>query len=255
MKTGDFMINRYKTEAMETLFTDESKFKAFLEVEVAALKAFAALGKIPLDSALKIERDAVVDVLRIQAIEKETKHDVIAFTRSVGESLGEEKKWLHYGLTSTDVVDTALSVQYKKANAIIEERLLAFLEVLKVKAKQYKTTPVIGRTHGIHADITSFGLKFALYYDEFMRHLKRFKAARKVIEVGKISGAVGNFAHTPPFIQDKVCELLGLGSTNISTQTLQRDRHAEYMHSLVMMALSIEKIAVEIRHLQRTEVQ
>ncbi len=248
------MIERYRLETMYNLFQDKSKFNAFLAVEIAALKAFSKLGKIPEEDVVKIEKKARVDVPRIKAIEKETKHDVIAFTRAVSETLGDEKKWVHYGLTSTDVVDTALSLLYQQANQIIENKLNAFMEVLKEKAYAYKNTPCIGRTHGIHADITAFGLKFALYYDEFMRHKKRFKAARATIEVGQISGAVGNFANTPPEIQDEVCKILHLTSTNISTQTLQRDRHVEYMNSLVMMATSIEKIAVEIRHLQRTEV-
>jgi adenylosuccinate lyase len=248
------MIERYRLETMHKLFQDESKFNAFLAVEIAALKAFSKLGKIPKEDVEKIEMSAQVDVQRIKAIEQETKHDVIAFTRAVSETLGEEKKWVHYGLTSTDVVDTAMSVLYQQANQIIDTKLNIFMEVLKEKAYAYKDTPCIGRTHGIHADITAFGLKFALYYDEFTRHKKRFKAARETIEVGQISGAVGNFANTPPQIQDDVCKTLHLASANISTQTLQRDRHVEYMNSLVMMATSIEKIAVEIRHLQRTEV-
>lgn len=248
------MIKRYRLDSMSELFTEEAKFNAFLAVEIAALKAFSTYGKIPKEDVAKIEKKAHVNVERIEAIEAETKHDVIAFTRAISETLGEEKKWVHYGLTSTDVVDTALSLMYQKANHIIANKLEIFMAVLKKKAYQYKDTPCIGRTHGIHADITAFGLKFALYYDEFMRHKKRFSAARKSIEVGQISGAVGNFANTPPEIQDEVCRLLNLGSANISTQTLQRDRHVEYMNSLVMMATTIEKIAVEIRHLQKTEV-
>jgi adenylosuccinate lyase len=249
------MIERYRLKEMADLFTDQAKYETFLKVEIATLEAFSKLGVIPIEDVNKIKKNAQVDVERIKELEQITKHDVIAFTRAISETLNEEKKWVHYGLTSTDVVDTSLSIIYKKANDLIYLQILDFLEILKQKAFKYENTPCIGRTHGIHADITSFGLKFALYYDEFKRHLERFNTVRKRIEVGKISGAVGNFAHTPPFIQDEACRLLGLGSVNISTQTLQRDRHAEYMSVLALMASSMEKIALEIRHLQRTEVR
>jgi len=249
------MIERYRRNEMAILFEDNVKFKHFLEVEIKTLEAFNQLGVVPNNDLDKIKSKATFDVERIRTIEQQTKHDVIAFTRAVSESLGEEKKWVHYGLTSTDVVDTALGLTYKKANDLIEADLVRFLDVLKQNALKYKHTPCIGRTHGIHADITSFGLKFALYYDIFKRHLIRFKSVRKSIEAGKISGAVGNFANTPPFVQDYVCEALGLESAAISTQTLQRDRHAEYLSLLALIASSIEQIAVEIRHLQRTEVK
>ncbi len=248
------MIERYRNQLMTELFDDKRKFKAFLDVEIASLKAFAKLELIPKEAVEAVINHARIDVDRIIELEQVTKHDVIAFTRAVGETLGDEKKWFHYGLTSTDVVDTAMSTIYKEANGLIDARLDAFMDVLKRLANTYRKTPCIGRTHGIHADVTAFGLKFALYYEDFKRHRRRFDAARKVIEVGKISGAVGNFAHTPPFIQDEVCQLLGLSSANISTQTLQRDRHAEYMNSLTLIASGIEKIALEVRHLMRTEV-
>ena len=249
------MIERYRRKEMATLFEDQTKFEHYLAVEIHTLEAFEQLGVIPREDLDKIKSNASFDLERIYDIEQRTKHDVIAFTRAVSETLGEEKKWVHYGLTSTDVVDTAMGVTYQKANHIIEADLVRFIDVLKQKAKTYQHTPCIGRTHGIHADITSFGLKFALYVDIFTRHLDRFKAARKSIEAGKISGAVGNFANTPPFVQDYVCEALHLESANISTQTLQRDRHAEYMSVLALIASSIEQLAVEIRHLQRTEVR
>ncbi len=249
------MIARYRLKEMAELFSDEMKFKTYFDVEVATLQAFSETGAIPFDVVEKIKENGRVNLSRIQELEKLTKHDVIAFTRALSETLGEERNWVHYGLTSTDVVDTALGVIYQKANNKLLEDLNQFLSVLKAKALQYENTYCIGRTHGIHADVTVFGLKFALYYDEFKRHLTRFNAVRKRIEVGKLSGAVGSFAFTTPALQDRVCELLGIESASISTQTLQRDRHAEYMSVLVLMASSIEKIAVEIRHLQRTEVR
>ncbi len=248
------MIERYRLEKMARLFSDEVKFKTYFAVEIAALEAFSELGKIPKQDIETIKLNGRVDLKRIYALEKQTKHDVIAFTRALSETLGEEKKWVHYGLTSTDVVDTALAVIYQQANAMILKHMKQILTVLKAKALQYQSTLTIGRTHGIHADVTVFGLKFALYYDEFKRHLERFNAVRKRIEVGKLSGAVGTFAYTSPALQDRVCEKLGIASAAISTQTLQRDRHAEYGCVLALMAATIEKIAVEIRHLQRTEV-
>ncbi|TVP95297.1 MAG: adenylosuccinate lyase [Acholeplasmatales bacterium] len=248
------MIERYRLPAMQALFKDEARYKTFLEVECAVLIVLAEQGMIPPEAAKEVVRKARIDVARIQALEAETRHDVIAFTRAVGETLGDEKQWLHYGLTSTDVVDTALALTLKQANAILLERIETFMHQLRVLAKTYRDTPCIGRTHGMHAEVTTFGLKFALYYDEFKRHLDRFHAVRTRIEVGKISGAVGNFNLVSPAVQDAVCARLGIGHAAISTQTLQRDRHAEYVSVLVLIAASIEKIALEIRHLQRTEV-
>jgi adenylosuccinate lyase len=249
------MIDRYSRTNVKNLFSDQSKFEAYLKVEIATLRAFERLGVIPKIDVDAIEKNANFDVNRIKEIEKETKHDIVAFTRAVSESLGNEKKWVHYGLTSTDVVDTANAVIYKQANDILLQDLLTFQETLKTKAIQYKNTPCIGRTHGIHAEITSFGLKWALWYEEFNRHIKRFKEARMDIETGKISGAVGNFANTPAEVQDFVCDSLQIQSAKISTQTLQRDRHANYMSLLALIGTTLEKIATEIRHLQRTEVR
>ena len=249
------MLSRYKRQVVQDIFTEEAKFSAFLEMEILTLEAWSKLGKIPKEDVIKIREKASFSVKRIKEIEETTRHDIIAFTRCVSESLGEEKKWVHYGLTSTDVVDTANGYLYKKANDIIWQDLLDFREVLRKQAIKHKFTPCIGRTHGIHADITSFGLKWALWYDEFNRHLMRFEAVRKEVEMGKISGAVGNFANTPPEIQDYVCKALGIGSSNISTQVLQRDRHASYMAEIALIGGTLEKIALEIRHLQRTEVR
>ena len=220
-----------------------------------ACEAWSELGEIPKEDVEKLWKNAKFDIDRIYEIEQQTRHDVVAFTRCVSESLGDEKKWVHYGLTSTDVVDTAYGYLYKKADKILLEDIERFMEILKKKALQYKMTPMIGRTHGVHAEITSFVLVLALWYEEMKRNLKRFKAACEDIEAGKISGAVGTFANTPPFVQDYVCEKLGIQSAKISTQTLQRDRHAEYFATLALIGTSLEKMATEIRHLQRTEVR
>ncbi len=248
------MISRYQRTVMQTLFSEQNRYEAFLKVELAALKAHAEAGNIPKDVVAHITKHATFNIEAIHEIEQRTRHDVIAFTEAVGRHLGEEKKWFHYNLTSTDVVDTALSLTIQEANDHIETGLIRFIDVLKKQAKTYKHTPCIGRTHGVHADITSFGLKFALYVDIFQRHLERFRALRPRIEVGKISGAVGNFANVSPAIQDSICNELNLTSANISTQTLQRDRLAEYGSFLALVAASIEQLAVEIRHLSRTEV-
>ena len=249
------MIERYRRQVVQDLFTEKAKFDAYLKMEIHTLEAWSNLGKIPKEDVDKIRENALFSVERIKEIEQETRHDIVAFTRCVSESLGEEKKWVHYGLTSTDVVDTANGYILKQANDILWEDIISFQEVLKQQALKYMNTPCIGRTHGIHADITSFGLKWALWYDEFSRHIERFKMVCKEVEMGKISGAVGNFANTPPEVQDYVCDAMGIGSSNISTQTLQRDRHANYMAELALIGGTLEKIAGEIRHLQRTEVR
>ncbi len=249
------MIKRYSREEMELIWTEKSKFNAYLKVEILAAEAWSELGVIPKEDVKKLWEKASFNIERIYEIEKETRHDIVAFTRAVSETLGEEKKWVHYGLTSTDVVDTANGYILKQANDIIRKGLNDFLNILKENAIKYKNIPCIGRTHGIHADITSFGLKWALWYDEMKRNIERFNRAAKDVEAGKISGAVGNFANTPPFVQDYVCEKLGITSSNISTQTLQRDRHAHYMSVIALIGSTMEKIAVEIRHLQRTEVR
>jgi adenylosuccinate lyase len=249
------MLKRYSRDEIRNIWSEESKFKAYLKVEILACEAWSELGEIPAEDVKKLWNNASFNIERIYEIEKETRHDVVAFTRSVSETLGDEKKWVHYGLTSTDVVDTAYGYLYKQVNDIIEKDILTFTETLKNKAIKYKNTPCIGRTHGVHAEITSFGLKFALWYDEMQRNIVRFTNARKRVECGKISGAVGTFANTPPFVQDYVCEKLGIVSSNISTQVLQRDNHAEYFSTLALIASSLEKMAMEIRHLQRTEVR
>lgn len=192
---------------------------------------------------------------RAQEIEQETRHDVVAFTRQVSETLGDERKWVHYGLTSTDVVDTALSYVIKQANEIIEKDIERFIKVLEEKAKNYKYTLMMGRTHGVHAEPTTFGVKMALWYTEMKRNLKRFKEVRKEIEVGKMSGAVGTFVNIPPEIEQYVCDHLGIDTAPVSTQTLQRDRHAYYIATLALVATSLEKFAVEIRNLQKTETR
>ncbi len=248
------MIDRYTLPEMTSIWSMQSKFEAYLAVEILNVEALHHLGIVSNDDLLKIKENAKFDLAEIITLEKELKHDVIAFTRSVSSSLGTEKRYIHYGLTSTDVVDTAYGVLYKKANQLIKKDVERFLALLKDKALQYQKTYCIGRTHGIHADITVFGLKFALFYDEMKRNYQRFLAACKEIEVGKISGAVGNYAFTHPDVEAYICKALGLDTVNISTQVLQRDRHANYMSSLVLLASTIEKMALEIRHLQRTEV-
>ncbi len=248
------MIDRYSRACMREIWTDENKFKAYLRVEILACRAWSEIGHIPSEDVNLIEKNASFNLNRIYEIERETKHDVVAFTRAVSETLGKEKKWVHYGLTSTDVVDTANGYLLKQANDILYEDIVRFMKVLENQAIKYKKTPCIGRTHGIHADITSFGLKFLLWHEEMKRNLKRFSESRLEVETGKMSGAVGNFANIPPYIQNYVCEHLGLESANISTQVLQRDRHAYYLATLATIASSLEQMALEIRHLQRTEV-
>lgn len=248
------MVERYGREIMRQVWTEENKFNAYLKVEILAAEAWRELGVVPAEDVEKLWAKASFSIDRIKEIELQTRHDIVAFTRTVSESLGEERKWVHYGLTSTDVVDTANGYLFLQANKIIEEDLIKYMEVLKRQAKRYKYTPCIGRTHGIHADITSFGLKWVLWYEEMRRNLERFRTAARGVEVGKISGAVGNFANIPPFVQDYVCEKLGIDSANISTQVIQRDRHAYYMATLAVIGASLEQMALEIRNLQRTEV-
>ncbi len=249
------MIDRYARDEMKSIWSEQSKYDAWLKVEILACEAWAKLGEIPLKDVDALWENASYDVKRIYEIEQETRHDVVAFTRAVSETLGEERKWIHYGLTSTDVVDTAYGYLYKQANEILRKDLEVFMDTLKAQAIRYKDTVCMGRTHGVHAEITTFGLKFALWYEEMKRNMERFDMASKGVEAGKISGAVGTFANTPPYVQDYVCEKLGIVSSNISTQTLQRDRHAQYFATLALIATSIEKMATEIRHLQRTEVR
>lgn len=249
------MIDRYARKQMQEVWSEKAKYDAWLKVEILIDEAWSKLGHIPEEDVKKIKENAKFDVDRIAEIENETRHDVVAFTRCVSESLGEEKKWIHYGITSTDVVDTANGIRYKNANDILSKDIDDFMAILKEKALLYKDTVMMGRTHGVHAEITTFGMKFALWYEEMKRNKERFEHARKMVETGKISGAVGTFANIPPFIQDYVCEQLGIESSAISTQILQRDRHAEYFATLALIGTILEQMATEIRHLQRTEVR
>lgn len=249
------MISRYSREEMTDIWSLENQFNAWLAVELAACRAWSKLGKIPKKDVEELYKNASFDVNRIKEIEKQTKHDVVAFTRSVSESLGGEKKWVHYGLTSTDVVDTANGYRLKQANEILRNDLQQIIDVLAQKAKEHKFTVMMGRTHGVHAEPTTFGLKCALWYAEMKRNQERFERAAHDVEFGKMSGSVGTFANIPPKVEELVCEELGLGAAPISTQTLQRDRHAAYISTLALIGSTMEKIAVEIRHLQRSEVR
>ncbi|MEC2075024.1 adenylosuccinate lyase [Metabacillus fastidiosus] len=249
------MIERYTRPEMGAIWTEENRFKAWLEVEILACEAWAELGTIPKEDARLLRERASFDVKRIREIEAETRHDVIAFTRAVSETLGDERKWVHYGLTSTDVVDTALSYLLKQANDILLKDIENFVEILKDKALEHKDTVMMGRTHGVHAEPTTFGLKLALWHEEMKRNLERFRRASEGVQFGKISGAVGTYANIDPFVEQYVCKNLGIQPAPISTQTLQRDRHADYMAALALVATSIEKFAVEIRGLQKSETR
>ena len=249
------MIERYSRPEMAAIWTEQNKFEAYLKVEILACEAWAHLGHIPMEDVEKLWKNASFDLNRIYEIERETRHDVVAFTRAVSETCGDEKKWVHYGLTSTDVVDTANGYLLKQANDILRADIQRFIDVLGEKAKKYKHTVQMGRTHGVHAEITTFGLKLALWYEEMKRNQARFEEAARAVECGKISGAVGTHANIPFFVQDYTCEKLGIESAKISTQTLQRDRHAAYMAAIALVGASIEKMGIEVRHLQRTEVR
>lgn len=249
------MIERYTRPEMKAVWSDENRYQSWLEVEILADEAWAELGEIPREDVEKIRTDASFDIERILEIEKETKHDVVAFTRTVSESLGDEKKWVHYGLTSTDVVDTAYGYQLKQANDILRKDLKHLLDVIGEKAVEHKDTVCMGRTHGVHAEPTTFGLKLARWYSETKRNIERFEHAAKGVEAGKISGAVGTFANIPPFVEKYVCDNLGTRPQEISTQVLPRDLHAEYLSSMALVATSIENFATEIRGLQKSETR
>ncbi|CAK1222375.1 MULTISPECIES: adenylosuccinate lyase [Fructobacillus] len=248
------MLDRYSRPAMRDIWSLQNQYQTWLDVEIAIDEAWSKLGEIPAEDVEKIRQNATFDVARIEEIEAVTHHDIVAFTRTVSESLGEEKKWVHFGITSTDVVDTSYGVRLKQANAILEEDLENFIAVLKKKAIEYKDTVMIGRTHGVQAEPTTFGLKIARFYSEMERNLERFKKAARGVEAGKISGAVGTFANIPPEIEQYVCERLGLHAQEISSQVLPRDLHADYMATLALIASSMEGFAVEIRSLQRSEI-
>ncbi len=249
------MISRYSRAEMSEIWTEQNQFQAWLDVELAACWAWAKLGVIPMEDVDKLYEKGSFKLKRIKEIEEKTRHDVVAFTRAVSETLGEEKKWIHYGLTSTDVVDTAWGVRLKQANKILRDDLNRMISVLAEKAKKYKYTVMMGRTHGIHAEPTTFGLKCALWYAEMKRNVERFERAAADVEFGKLSGSVGTFANIPPEVEQYTCEKLGLTPAPVSTQTLQRDRHAYYLSTLALIASTMEKMAVEVRHLQRSEVR
>lgn len=249
------MLERYTRPEMKDIWSDENRYQSWLEVEILADEAWAELGEIPKEDVQKIRENASFDINRILEIEKETKHDVVAFTRAVSETLGDEKKWVHYGLTSTDVVDTAYGYQLKQANDILRKDLQNLLDVIGKKAQEHKYMVCMGRTHGVHAEPTTFGLKLARWYSEMKRNIERFEHAAKGVEAGKISGAVGTFANIPTFVEKYVCEKLGTRPQEISTQVLPRDLHAEYMSSIALIATSIENFATEIRGLQKSETR
>ncbi|NFA47998.1 adenylosuccinate lyase, partial [Pediococcus acidilactici] len=236
------MIDRYTRPEMQKIWNRQAQFDSWLEVEIAVVKAWNKVGKVPDEDLALIEKNARFDIDRIDEIESQTHHDVIAFTRAVSESLGEERKWIHYGLTSTDVVDTAQSLRIKAANKIIAADLEKLQATLKEMAIKYKDLITVGRTHGIHAEPTTIGLKFLRWYSEINRNIERFKQARQHIEVGKISGAVGTFANITPQIEEWVCEMLGIRHQEISTQILPRDLHAEYLSVLALIASQIEEM-------------
>jgi adenylosuccinate lyase len=245
---------------MGRIWTEESKYWCWLQVETAASTVLAEDGVIPVEAAETIAKHAGFSVMRIQEIEAEVKHDVIAFTTAVSESLNlqghaAESRWLHYGLTSNDVVDTAQALQVKQASVLIRAGLVELLAVLKRRALEFKHTPTIGRTHGIHAEPTTFGLKLLNWYAEMQRNLARFDAAAEDMRVGKLSGAVGTFGHLKPEHEERICEMLGLKPAPVATQVIQRDRHAAYISTLAIIGSTLDKIAIEVRHLQRTEVR
>ncbi len=249
------MIPRYTRPEMGRVWSDENKFRCGLQVEVAASLTLAEAGIVPRSAAKAIAQRGDFDLKRIQEIEAEVKHDVIAFTTAVAEKVGPEARWLHYGLTSNDVVDTAQALQIKEASRIIVAGLKEFRDVLARRAREFQHTPIIGRTHGIHAEPTTFGLKLANWYAETVRNIGRFERSAEEMRVGKLSGAVGNLAHLEPELEEKICQRLGLEAAPISSQVIQRDRHAYYVATLATIASTLDKIATEIRHLQRTEVR
>ena len=249
------MIARYTRPAMGRIWSEENKYCMWLEVEATASEVLAEASIVPQSAAHAIRAHRGVDVARIHEIEAEVKHDVIAFTTSIAEKIGPESRWLHYGLTSNDVVDTAQALQIKEVSRLIRQGILALAAILRQRALEFKHTPTIGRTHGIHAEPTTFGLKLLNWYAEVQRDLARFDAAAEDMRVGKLSGAVGTFGHLKPEHEEAICSRLGLRADPIATQVIQRDRHAAYIGTLALLASTLDKIAVEIRHLQRTEVR
>ena len=254
------MIDRYTRPEMGRIWSEENKYQQWLEVELATAEALAETGEVPQDAAKLLRQHASFNVDRIQEIEREVRHDVIAFTTAVAESMAAAghsaaSRWLHYGLTSNDVVDTAQALMLRAASDIIAKEINILTGVLKTRAFEFKHTVQIGRTHGIHAEPITFGLKLALWYDEIRRGLARFCAASEDLRVGKMSGAVGTFGHIGPEAEERICRRLGLRPAPIASQVISRDRHASYVSALALIAATLEKIALEIRHLQRTEVR
>ncbi len=248
------MISRYTREEMGRIWEPENIFRKWLDIEISVCEAWAELGKIPQKSLKTIKEKAAFDVNRIGEIEREVKHDVIAFLTSVSENVGEDARYIHMGLTSSDILDTALGLLLKEASELIIKDIETLMNVIKERAFQHKDTLMIGRTHGIHAEPMTLGWKFAIWYEEMKRNLSRMERAKDVVSCGKLSGAVGNYAHIPPSVEEFVCKRLGLEPSPVSSQILQRDRHAEFFTTLAIIATSLERFAVEIRHLQRTEV-
>jgi adenylosuccinate lyase len=249
------MIPRYSLPKMSAIWSDENKFQKMLDVEILACEALASLGKIPEEELKKIKSKAKFDVKRIEEIEKTTRHDVIAFLHNIAEYIGDSSRFVHQGLTSSDILDTGLSVMMKESADIILEDLKALKQELRKKADKYKYTVMVGRSHGVHAEPTTFGLKLALFFDEINRCIERINRAKEIISVGKISGPVGTYSNIEPYVEEYVCKKLGLRPANISTQILQRDRHAEYLSEIAIIGATLEKIATEFRNLQKTEVR
>ncbi|MFH1846137.1 MAG: adenylosuccinate lyase [Candidatus Omnitrophota bacterium] len=248
------MIERYTRPEMAKIWTEKNKFQKMLDVEILACEAFAKMGIMPKEAVKIIREKADFDVERIKEIESKTNHDVVAFIKNVSENVGEEAKYLHYGLTSSDVLDTGLSIMMVEAMDILIQGVKDLMGALKEKALKYKNTPMMGRSHGVHAEPISFGLKMALFYKEMERNLKRLNEARETIAVGKISGSVGTFANVDPFVEEYVCKKLDLKPAGVSSQVLQRDRHAYYLNAIAIVGTTLEKIAIEIRGLQKTEI-
>jgi adenylosuccinate lyase len=248
------MIRRYTHPDMGAIWSEQRRYETWLEVELAAADAMAEAGLVPAEAARELRAKAAFDIARIEQIEQTTQHDVIAFTTAVAEQVGPAARWLHFGLTSSDVVDTAQAIQMREGCDLIVKDVAALMEAVRTRAEEHRRTPMIGRTHGVHAEPMTFGLKLALWYAELQRDLDRLLRARDAVAVGKISGAVGTFAHLDPMIEARVCARLGLQPAPVSSQVIQRDRHAELMTTLAITAASLEKFAVEIRGLQKTEI-
>ncbi|MGH9240884.1 MAG: adenylosuccinate lyase [Vicinamibacterales bacterium] len=248
------MIGRYTHPEMGRLWSDQYKYETWLQVEIAAADAMARAGIVPAEAARDIRQRAAFDIARIEEIEQTTQHDVIAFTTAVAEHVGPSARWLHFGLTSSDVIDTAQALQMRAASDLILKNLDALKQAVRIRAEEHRRTPMIGRTHGVHAEPMTFGLKLALWYSELTRDVERIRRAREVVSVGQLSGAVGTFGHLPPAIETDVCRALGLQPAAVSSQVIQRDRHAELMSALAITASSLEKFALEIRGLQKTEI-